>query len=452
MVPFAVVADDLTGAGDSGVQFALAGLPTRLVLGDRPVAGGPRVAVCSTDSRAVPASVAYERVRAAVAAMRVLGTTEVYKKIDSTLRGNLGAEIDAVLDEIPGACAVVCPAFPAAGRTVMDGYLLVGGQPVSATAIARDPATPVTESFIPAVIAQQSGRRFGQVRLDLLSGSPALAADAMNRLLADGAEVLVVDAVSEADLSCVVTASRQLSRRAVLVGSAGLAAPLAGHWAALAGTAPRDTQVLEPGTPGPDRMVPAGGKVLAVVGSVHPATRAQLDLLVERGMEAIVLDLEAALADDETWARWRDQAARRLGEALRRSDRDVVLTTPGTPEDIAEARRLARRYGNDPAKVPRLLAGRLAEVARAAAAGAYAGTWVTGLVVTGGDTAAMVLTGLGADGIDLVGEVEPGVPAGRLAGGEMDGLPVVTKAGGFGGRDALWRAVSYLRGTSALPR
>ncbi|MEC0203953.1 four-carbon acid sugar kinase family protein [Paenibacillus lautus] len=112
MNELAIIADDLTGATDSGVQFARRGFDTRVVLHAEEVSVIERnseIIVLDTDSRAVAAGEAYERTRLAALQVARMGFKHVYKKLDSTLRGNLGAEIDAVADAIPVDCIIVAP-------------------------------------------------------------------------------------------------------------------------------------------------------------------------------------------------------------------------------------------------------------------------------------------------------------------------------------------------------
>lgn len=160
MAPFiAIVADDLTGSGDTAVQFVRAGWPTQLSVGRAgqaladPAAGRAEVIAVTTHSRPLPGPQAAAVVRDDVAALRAAGVRRLYKKVDSTLRGAFKAEIDAARQAWrDDAIAVVCPAFPATGRTVRDGILYVDGRPVTETSAATDPVTPVTESHIPTLL------------------------------------------------------------------------------------------------------------------------------------------------------------------------------------------------------------------------------------------------------------------------------------------------------------
>src|ERR671910_3452089 len=140
----AMIADDLTGAADTGVQFVHAGYKTAVFFRDSEVLDDDLDAVVfDTDSRAMPAGFAAKRVlEAARAASKA---RIIYKKLDSTLRGNVAAELAAALDGARRDRAVVAPAFPAAGRATVGGIQHVHGVPVDETEIANDPNTPVRE-------------------------------------------------------------------------------------------------------------------------------------------------------------------------------------------------------------------------------------------------------------------------------------------------------------------
>lgn len=374
---YGIIADDLTGAGDAGVQFAAAGLRTRTLRDDwTPESlAGAEVVVVDTASRGLTAEQAYRRVRAAAARLQATATPVVYKKIDSTLRGPLGAEIDAVLDACGLNLALVCPAYPANGRTLEAGVLLVGGVPVAETPAAADPHAPVEESHLPTLLRGQARRTVQLLHRPPSGHTRATLTAELHKLTAGcgaGGAVVVCDAQDDADLTAIVLAAQSLEQglAPLLVGSAGLARPLAGRLAA----------ERNPG-------------VLVLCGSLHPAARSQV---------------------------------RRLEQA-----NDPHVTIMSTPDQAG--------IYPDPAAV-------LAEKAQAwlAAHAAH------GIVVTGGDTLHAVLRALQAHGVDLIEEAAPGIPLGRIAGGPWAGLRIVSKAGGFGGPDALANAAQLLMRKDAI--
>jgi D-threonate/D-erythronate kinase len=419
---YAVIADDLTGAADTGVQFAAEGLATALDLRgtDEPISAD--VLVVTTDSRGLPSNDAAERVSTVTRQLHGQGVHQLYKKIDSTCRGNLAAEIAAVLAESERrTLAVVCPAFIAARRTVVGGHLLVDREPVDRTPVGDDPVSPVTTSSILAMLAPLPGQ---VEHLDLCVVTEG--ADVIRRALDevdDDTIAVVVDAASEADLAALGDALDGSDRPILPVGSAGLARALAPLWARNAPAAAAD------------------GLTLVVVGSVHETSRTQSDVLAERhGWPRLTLDLDAMIGDQAAWTHRLEELQEQAGD-LSQGRPGLLLTTPARQSSREEQRQLAEDHGMELGQVAATVADRLAEATVALCQTLP----IEALVLTGGDTARAIATQLGAAGISLTGEVVPGMPVGRLLGGELDGRPVVTKAGGFGDDDGLLLATRHIQ-------
>ena len=394
----AIVADDLTGSGDTAVQFVRAGWSTHLSIGGAdealsgPATAGVEVLAVTTNSRALNAADAAQVIRQNVRLLRAAGVSRLYKKVDSTLRGAFKAEIDAAR-EAWGAdtVAVICPAFPATGRTVEQGILYVNGKPVTETSAATDPVTPVTESHIPTLL--------GCAHVAPLDSDTA---ESLAARIAQAGNTVVVDAASDGDLERLARAIGLLGVRALPVGAGGLAVPLARVWAGADQTAP----------------------VVVVVTSQHSAARAQAAALRASGADTWTPSL-AQLADDAAWQAWSQPLLQTHAQALTEAG-TVLLLAPEGQLDGLDSEKVADRLGS--------LAAQLIAASRAA-----------GVVATGGDGARSVLVALNASGIALVDEVMGGVPLGTLTGGTAAGLPVVTKAGGFGTEDVLVRAVRAIR-------
>src|SRR5688572_939807 len=144
------LADDLSGALDAAAAFHEAGRSVIVTLSPDKLPTMPAADVVgiTTETRNASAAEAAALVAAAIAQGRVRGARLLYKKIDSTLRGPVAAEVTALAAAMPHATILFCPANPRAGRTVRDGVLLVHGVPVASTEFARDPVSPVEESSI----------------------------------------------------------------------------------------------------------------------------------------------------------------------------------------------------------------------------------------------------------------------------------------------------------------
>jgi D-threonate/D-erythronate kinase len=456
IIRIGIIADDLTGAADAAVPFVRAGWTTELQL--RPGSSCADVVAVSTDSRALNARDAAAVVTTAVKRYRDAGITHLYKKIDSTLRGQVKAEVQAAREGWSRqAIAVVCPAFPAAGRTVVNGQLRVDGQPVAETAVAADPVTPVNESHIPTLL--------GASHVKPNSGD---SAEQLAKQIRGCAPIVVVDATSEHDLQVLANAVRLLGSDAVAVGSAGLARHLASVWAAEKGQRIRGKgQTVF--APRRLSLTPSSLPAIVIVTSLQDVARRQAAAVLAAGGRHHQPAAED-LIDAAAWARWSGKVLSTLKDV----DTAFVLTSPVDrgndhlakliPKRFAElaARSIIqwrgapppRRYaqnrqwrGAPPSPVPCAAA---AHGARSAARDARNWQWgesggVSGVVVTGGDGARALVDALDATGINLYDEVMTGVPIGTLVGGAAEGLRVVTKAGGFGGDDTLLQAVEAVR-------
>ena len=408
----AVIADDLTGASDAGVQFARRGLATRVLFD----LCGPAasidvdVLVVDTDSRALSSEAAYARVRQVAERLQVFHPERVYKKVDSTLRGNLGAEIDAIMDALAYPHALVAPAFPALGRTTRDGVHRVRGRPVHETEIGRDPKTPVRESHLVSLLQTQSRRTAAVVTLDTVERGPRAIREEVEAHLRRGAALLVCDAESDTALRT-IAASFADRRDTLWVGSAGLADQLAD---ALASATDEPRVADRDGAEGP---------VLLVAGSVSQITRQQVEAVCASERTVTVELNPTALADGHFE---EERCRQELGAALARGQ-DCVLVVRSQPPRVD-------------------LASRIVDVLGRLAADCARSHWLRGFILTGGDTARAVCRHLGVAGIQLLAEIEPGVPLGRLVGQTSTPLLAVTKAGAFGSEDTLVHALHQLKG------
>jgi D-threonate/D-erythronate kinase len=389
-----IIADDLTGAADTGVQLVRAGYRTAVAFRDAPVppADDLDAVALDTDSRAMPAGFAAKRVLGAGHAVR--DARIVYKKLDSTLRGPVAAELAAALESTGRDHAVVAPAFPSAGRTTVDGVQLVRGMPVNETEAKNDPRTPVREGHIPTLLATS----FSRVRS--LSVEDLTYPTAVQRTLED-ARCVVADAARDEDLEALVRAVPEPSK-VLWAGSAGLAFALGSVYPGPhAGTAP---------------AAPAPHRVLVVVGSLSGVARGQLSSLAEEyGCATVPVAAGGFGVNEEAL------------EAARVALSGGVCAVVHSAED-----RDASGSGSFVEALAEVVAGLSEE-------GLF-----DALVLTGGETAVGVARRLGAVGIRLEEEVEPGIPTGFLIGPSP--YRVVTKAGGFGEPDTLVKVVEGLLG------
>jgi uncharacterized protein YgbK (DUF1537 family) len=401
-----ILADDLTGAADCGVAFALRGFRTS-VSWTAAGKGDPVLAV-DANSRGLSAQAAVLRHRAALAAHYRPGTA-LFKKIDSTLRGRpveeLAETIRILRAQGQRALAIVAPAFPQTGRTTVGGAVRVDGKPLEETALwERDHSYPHADlvSLLPA-----TDLRTQLADLDVVNAGT----DALERRLRDAIDMecdaILCDATSAAHLETIAAATLPLAAQVFWTGAGGLARALAA--------------AMPPPLALPCETSSLSGGILFVVGSVAEASRAAAAVLAaDPFVLALSIPPATLLAGPEAPA-WR-RAAADADEALA-GGRDVLV-------------EIATQPAAAPAQTA-LLTRRLAALLQPAAG------HIGAIFATGGETALALLDALGIGGIQLLAEIEAGVPIG-ISHGAMT-VPIITKAGAFGDAGTLCRCLSHLR-------
>ncbi len=433
---FGIVADDLTGAADTGLQFKRAGLrswvitefPTR---GEASPPADVRTLSVNVDSRHLSGAAAKARTQEAVRWLESLGCRRFYKKIDSTLRGNWVSETSGMLAELGWELALVAPAYPEAGRITVGGYQLVDGTLVQYSPYAQDPLSPVSESHLPTIL-EASGRKVGHLDLRIVMRGWEAVAGEIARLYQAGVRLLSSDATRREDLLAIAEAIKSTPYRILPVGSAGLAEALVTR-TILAGA-----ELL--GGPAAKPLLQKIGKrpVLILNGSANPVSLAQVRHASER-MRTIELDVrQLLLAEEDALQHLTRQVLQNLLAGL-----DVQVTAATSLDHVRRDRALARDLGMTPWQLGRAISEGLARLARAI----VDQDLLAGLVIAGGDTAAAVCAALPDDRLEILEEVLPAIPCHQLVG--VMPLRLVTKSGGFGTPETLLRIAEHLRLTGS---
>ncbi|WP_175980566.1 4-hydroxythreonine-4-phosphate dehydrogenase PdxA [Burkholderia sp. BCC1630] len=404
-----IIADDLSGTADCAVAGTRCGLDSRIGLG--PHLGGVwsdvDVLAIDTDTRRLGSDSAARLNRDAW--RRYADGRRLYKKIDSTLRGHVAAEIAALAD---AGMAIVAPAFPAAGRTTVGGRQYVFGEPVEQTEVWRNEGISGAGDLV--AMLSRGGLRVAHVDLAAVRGNVAALRDRFVACRAARSDAVVCDSETNDDLANVAAASSMLDG-VFWAGSAGLAAPLVARLAGETRSAAPCDGV--PGLfPGPGTAHPRG--ILTLVGSMSSVSHRQVAELYAAAAGSVDrFEVDAReLLDPVSVAALT--LATRVAAALMRGRHAIVA--------LDQAERVA---ADDGVLLARCLADHLAPAVDHAA----------GVIATGGETARALLSAIGVNMLQVVAEIETGVP---LLAADHHGrvLPVVTKAGGFGLPDSLHRA------------
>lgn len=427
---FAIIADDLTGSSDSGVQFARRGLTSSVLFNIETMdvtKMNADVIVVDTDSRGLNKEDAYHKVSFAAKKIKLFPFDYLYKKVDSTLRGNIGAEIDAVLATFPKDFAIIAPAYPTIGRTTQNGEHYLNGKLIHETEISKDPKTPVHESNLEALLKLQNSRKSSTITIsDLLQGQEFVE-NKLQQFKKDGIELVVADAIEEKNLELLVQYILSTKFDVLWVGSAGLA----NHLVSVLGV---KKDLLDE-----NKIVSNESPVLVVAGSLSQVTKEQIEFMkLKKDISAIEMD-PTILFDEESRKKEIEICIRSISDELAHKQ-NVVLHVGTSKEQIAGAMENGREKGFSSTEVSNYIAQTLGEIV----ALVLKTSSVAGLVLTGGDTAKAVSRQIGVSGMKLIKEVETGIPLGTLV-GEKE-IPAVTKAGAFGSEEALYKAVKLLKG------
>lgn len=401
---YLIVADDFTGSNDTGVQMCRRGLDTSVMFAGRPLPADASSVVIDTESRGLTGAEARAVTANAVKDVDLSVYKYVIKKVDSTLRGNVAEEVQAVDEAYGSQLVIFAPALPDLDRTTVNGVHMLKGVPITQTELAKDPKKPVTEDNLANILRKVYSEEVRHVSLEEIRG---------DQIDLTGGRLFTFDAELNSDLQKIITAARATGKRTLWVGTAAMA---------------DNIMELE------SRTCPA----LGIAASVSAVTNGQIKAAEAAGVTLVQVPVHKILAKEETTQRYIDAVVESLN-----AGKDTILLSSSTYDraELALSSEVGARLGMETAEVSEYVQTMMGAMARAV----FARAKVSGVFITGGDTAMGVLAALGAHGSAILSEIAVGLPMMRLVGGEMDGLKTVTKAGAFGKEDAVLFALRKLK-------
>lgn len=415
---FGAIADDLTGATDLAGLLTRAGARVSLRMGvpDRPPgADSAAVEVIALKCRTVPVAEAVAETRAAARWLRAAGAERLYWKycstFDSTPEGNIGPVAEALLADLGATQTIYCPAFPENGRSIYMGNLFVGEQPLAESPMKDHPLTPMRDSNLMRLLAPQVRGRVGLVPRPVVAQGAGALRDRLATLAREGVAHVVVDAVSQDDLTIIATACQDMP---LLTGGSALAMPLPALWA--------DRRLQGAASPS---IHPEPGPAIILSGSCSAMTNRQVAAYLALGRPAYRLD-PLALAQDGVAAALDWLVAVDLTAV-------PMIYATADPTTVAEAQS---RLGRD-------RAGEIVEQALATLALQTRDLGVRRFVIAGGETSGAVAQALGIARLDVGAEIAPGVPwCFARSGGHA--LAITLKSGNFGTEQFFTEALARL--------
>jgi len=422
------IADDLTGATDLANNLVRAGMRVVLTVD---VPGHDEgidadAVVIALKSRTIPAVEAAKQSLQSCRWLRRQGARQIYFKIcstfDSTLHGNIGPVIEALMDELDCDFSVVVPAFPDNDRTVFKGHLFVGNVLLSDSGMRNHPLTPMTDSnlvrFLQTQLAPNSGRKVGLIDYRNVAHSSSAIVRRIDELRCEAVSIAIADAVSNEDLNTLAVA---LHSAPFVTASSGLGVSLPAQW----GFTP---------SPKSSELPRAGGRRAIISGSCSAATNTQVLEFIHKGGASLALDpVQLASSYDvqiEKALSWADSFWT-VNSALPLL---VYSTAEAAAVQLTHAALGVERSGG-------IVERALSDVARSLVARGAAQ-----LVVAGGETAGVCVRALNVQQMLIGPQIDPGVPwcYATSTGNGASGLHLALKSGNFGSRDFFTNAFTLL--------
>lgn len=415
MIKLLIIADDFTGALDTGIQFVKKGIETQVVIGTQlnpsQLSQTAQVLVVDSETRPMTGQEAHDVVVQIVSQAVDMGVEAIYKKTDSALRGNVGSELAGVLDATSGTRIYCLPAFPGVNRITEKGIHYIDGVKLEDSGFGSDPFDPMTCSYIPEILAKQTDKKVIVVEKEQEIPEKG-----------DTQEIIVFDAAKNEDIQKRVAQLREAGELRLLAGCAGFAAFLP---EALGLTGTYKETIFQT------------DYFLVTCGSLNPITKNQVEFAQESGFYRRNLlpqeKLFPSYYESEEGHAFLDELAAQI-RSVKRVETDTY-DLEGR-ESVAE---YTARMGID------------SDVIRFSISECY-GKIVKYLVeqdldmtilMTGGDTLMGFMKEIGVNQISPVTEVGQGTVLSRLYWKDRV-LQVISKSGGYGEPDVFVKAADQV--------
>jgi len=417
------IADDLTGASDLALMLSRNGMKTVQVIGvpeEGADFGDAEAVVVALKSRTIAADQAVAMALASALVLRAAGTEQFLFKycstFDSTDEGNIGPVTEALMDLLDVPIAIVCPAFPAAGRSIYQGHLFVGSSLLSDSPMRDHPLTPMRDANLVRVLQAQASSRVGLLPFDIVSAGAQAISAVLHKAQQAGFRLMIADAIRDADLRVL---GKALAGAKLITGGSGIAMGLPENFR---------EQGRIGSEPVPEKMAAPKGKRVILAGSCSEATRGQVQAAIGAGrpaMRIVPADVAAGKQTVADVANW----------VLANTGAEPALVYSSDEPDAVRA--VQDKLGGEEA-------GLLVEQLLANLAVILRDNGFSQFIVAGGETSGAVVGALGVTALRIGPEIAPGVPWTRSIGGHD--LALALKSGNFGTPDFFQTAWDLLEG------
>lgn len=401
---YLIIADDFTGANDTGVQLKRRGIDTNVVFSNKLINTESCSFVIDTESRSKTEEEAYNIVKNILKGVDLSKFKYIIKKVDSTLRGNIAWEVKAVDEAYKSEIVIFTPALPDFNRTTVYGIHMLNNVPISETEMARDPLKPVKEDNITKLLEKVYNEEVIHISLDEIQN---------NQMDFTKGRIFTCDAVTNDDLKSIIKTAIQTEKRILWVGASAIADNLF-------------------------EIEKATRPVLSIISSVSNVTRSQVKYAENKGITLIKIPFYDILENKIEPKLYIEKTCKLLEEG-----EDVILLSSSSYsiEEYEKTNNVGNQLGLSKDEISSFINKIMGFISKEV----LLISEVSGVFLTGGETAISFFNNVESLGSSIIQEIAVGIPIMRLMGGPLDGLKVVTKAGAFGDENAITYSIRKLK-------
>ena len=418
-----IVADDLTGANASISLLKNLKITTLLELNDKNLYKDYDAISCSTESRGISETDAYNKVFN-ITKKYMHNDIAVYnKRIDSTMRGNIGAEIDAMLDALgDDRLAIVSPGYPSAGRTVVGGYLLVNGILVEDTEMAVDSKNPIKISNCIELIKYQSKRKITSLEIDIVRTSSKVISKYIKDKYDEGFRIIVCDMVNQNHVKNISEAILESKIKFIVADPSPLTAKIS------------ELSIIN------KEKINKSKKILCAIGSISHTTALQVKTLYSNRTVGLIRFRPENLIDSSLCEKEINNIVNEVINKFETFNICILVSEnlyrdkPLDFDEIALISKTDIEY----------LSNLINEGIAVSIEKILEKVKIDGLYTSGGDTTIKICSQLNSYSLDIQCSVFPLVVYAKLNGGKYQGLDLITKGGGVGDAESLIKCVDFL--------
>ena len=409
MQKYIVIADDLTGSNATCSLFKKIGLRAASILklqGD--INYDVDVISYSTASRGLDKEEAYKKVSEAIKILKNKDVLVYNKRIDSTLRGNIGTEINAMLDNLEDdRIAVVIPSYPDSGRIVVNKTMLVNGVLLENSDAGKDPKTPIKTSCVESLVQKDIKYSSTYFTLSDIAQPIEEIAKKIQEAIKKS-RVLIFDAVNNEDIIKI--------SKAIIHSDINIITVDPGPFTLYYSKELQKKNHLEK-------------KILMVIGSVTATTKKQIEYILQEEDIFLVKMKVEDFFEKETCLKEIERVISFIKKGIVSYDLFLVTTSPIGDEKKADLQKLAENLNTTVEEISKIIANTLTETVVKILKETEK---FEGVYSSGGDITIALLEKLKAIGVEIREEVIPLAAYGRIIGGDFSNLKLVSKGGMVG--------------------